>query len=56
MLLVQKLHGGYKKGFVLRDAPAHKSVEELLELSWEDWDESINKLDGHKEYQDCSRD
>ena len=26
-------------------APAHKTVEELLEMSWEDWNESINKLD-----------
>ena len=37
--------GGYKKGFVLCDAPAHSTVEELLEMSWEDWNESINKLD-----------
>ena len=36
---------GYKKGFVLCDAPAHSTVEELLEMSWEDWNESINKLD-----------
>ena len=28
------------------DAPAHKTVEELLEMSWEDWNEYyINKLD-----------
>ena len=27
------------------DAPAHITVEELLEMSWEDWNESINKLD-----------
>jgi len=25
--------GGYDKGFVLEDAPAHDSIEELLELS-----------------------
>jgi hypothetical protein len=37
--------GGYKKGFVLGDAPAHSTIEELLEMSWEDWNESINKLD-----------
>ena len=37
--------GGYKKDFVLCDAPAHSTVEELLEMSWEDWNESINKLD-----------
>ena len=38
--------GGYKKGCVLcDDAPVHRSVEELLELSWEVRNESINKLD-----------
>ena len=40
--------GGYDKGFVLEDAPAHDSIEELLELSWEDWDENIRKLDTRK--------
>ena len=30
---------------MLCDAPAHKTVEELLEMSWKDWNESINKLD-----------
>ena len=24
---------------------AHRTVEELLEMRWEDWNESINKLD-----------
>ena len=37
--------GGYKKGFVLCDAPAHNTVEELLEMTWEDWNVPINKLD-----------
>ena len=37
--------GGYKKGFVLCDAPDHRTVEELLEMRWEDWNESINNLD-----------
>ena len=32
--------GGYKKDFVLCDAPAHRTVEELLEMRWEDWNES----------------
>ena len=36
--------GGYKKGFVLCGDPAHKAVGGLLELSWGDWNESINKL------------
>ena len=39
---------GYEKGFVLEDAPAHDSIEELLELSWEDWDKNIKKLDTRK--------
>ena len=55
--------GGYKKGFVLCDAPAHSTVEELLEMSWEDWNESINKLDtrtktagyGEKDADKCSK-
>ena len=40
--------GGYEKGFVLEDAPMHDSIEELLELSWEDWDKNIKKLDTRK--------
>ena len=35
---------GYKKGFVLCGDPAHKAVGGLLELSWGDWNKSINKL------------
>ena len=27
---------------------AHDSIEELLELSWEDWDKNIKKLDTRK--------
>ena len=30
---------------MLCDEPAHITVEELLEISWEDWNECINKLD-----------
>ena len=30
------------------DAPEHGSIDELLELSWEDWDENINTLDTRK--------
>ena len=37
--------GGYKKGFVPYDTPAHRRVGELLKTSWKDWDEPINKLD-----------
>ena len=37
--------GGYAKGFVLEDAPEHGSIEDLLDLSLEDRDEQINKLD-----------
>ena len=40
--------GGYAKGFVLEDAPKYGSIEELLEMKWEDWDENINKLDTRK--------
>ena len=40
--------GGYKKGVVLCDASAHNTVEALLEMSWEDWNQSINKLDARK--------
>ena len=36
--------GGYKKGFVLCDAPAHNTIEELLEMRWEDWNEHIDEL------------
>ena len=36
--------GGYKKGFVLCGAPAHNTIEELLEMRWEDWNECIDKL------------
>ena len=48
MILVGLLATGgymYKEGFVLCGAPAHNTVEELLEMSWEDWNECINKLD-----------
>ena len=30
---------------MLCGAPAHSTVDELLEMDWEDWNESINKLD-----------
>ena len=40
--------GGYVKGVVLEDAQEHGSIKELLELSWEGWDENINKLDTRK--------
>ena len=40
--------GGYKKDFVLCDAPAQSTVEGLLGMSWEDWNKSINKLDTRK--------
>ena len=40
--------GGYAKGFVLEDAPERGSIEELLELRWEDWDENMNRLDTRK--------
>ena len=40
--------GGYAKGFALEDTPEHGSIEELLEMKWEDWDENINKLDTRK--------
>ena len=36
--------GGYKEGFVLCDAPAHNTIEELLEMRWEDWNEYIDEL------------
>ena len=46
--------GGYKKGCVLCDAPAHNTIEELLEMRWnehidehsplEDWNEHIDEL------------
>ena len=38
----------YAKDVVREDAPEHGSIEELLELKWEDWDENINKLDTRK--------
>ena len=45
--------GGYKKGLCcgmrMPLGPAHRTKEELLEMSWEDWNESINKLDTRTE-------
>ena len=40
--------GGYEKGFVLEDTPEHGTIEELLKLSWENWDENTKKLDTRK--------
>ena len=45
--------GGYKKGFVLCDAPAHSTLEELLEMSWDLGGlERVHKQAGHKD-EDC---